>query len=122
MVIAIMKSHRRDKFEEGPSGPAIKCSCGAYLSIKWIVPAPMAKPMAVTHTPPRFIAGTMRLNDEAASMTPAAKPSIMSRVLSDIFLINSTGNAPMPVANPARRLAMNPSLIISILILVLLLP
>ena len=85
MVTAIMKSQRRDNFEDGPSGPEMKCSCGANLSIMWIVAAPKAKPTDVIHTPPRSIAGTRRLNADAASMTPAAKPSIISCVLSEIF-------------------------------------
>jgi hypothetical protein len=52
--------------------------------------------------------GTIRENDVAASMTPAAPPSKVLISLSGTFLKNKAGRAPTPVARPARRLAIRP--------------
>ncbi len=52
----------------------------------------------------------------AASITPAENPSITSNNLSEIRLVNNTGMAPAPVAKPATKLAMEPSQMISVLI------
>jgi hypothetical protein len=54
-------------------------------------------------------AGTIRLKQVAASMTPAEKPSSTSNSLSEIRLANNVGNAPTPVANPAAKQAMKPT-------------
>lgn len=59
------------------------------------------------------MAGTNRLNDVAANITPAENPSITSNNLSDTFEVNNTGKAPAPVANPAIKLATEPSKIVS---------
>ncbi|MEM3028063.1 MAG: hypothetical protein QW220_04980 [Candidatus Bathyarchaeia archaeon] len=71
--------------------------------------APNAIPRTATHMPPRPIAGTRRLKNVAASITLAENPSIISKILSETFLVNKTGNAPTPLANPARKLAAEPS-------------
>ena len=47
-------------------------------------------------------AGRIREKNEAASMTPAAKPSITSWAWSEILRIASTGSAPTPVAGAPR--------------------
>ncbi len=62
-----------------------------------------------THGPLNSIAGTIKLNDVAASITPAEKPSMTSSNLSEIRLVNNTGKAPAPVANPANKLQMTPN-------------
>ncbi len=49
-------------------------------------------------------------------MTPAENPSMTSSNLSDTFFVNNTGKDPTPVANPAARLATDPSRIISSII------
>jgi hypothetical protein len=51
---------------------------------------------------------TIRENEVAASMTPAAPPSIVLINLSGTFLKNRAGRAPTPVARPARVLAIKP--------------
>jgi hypothetical protein len=61
------------------------------------------------------MAGTRRLNDVAASMTPAENPSMISRSRSEICLVNKIGRAPAPVAKPATRLAIDPNHTISVL-------
>gem|GEM_PF-2287529 len=113
IVMAMMNSHRRANLDEGPSGPETKWAWGVKRSMRWRVKAPIARPTTATHTLPSSMAGTMRLKEEAASITPAAKPSITSRRRSEIRLKNRTGTAPAPVARPAARLAVNPSLITS---------
>ncbi|WP_244270464.1 hypothetical protein [Proteiniborus ethanoligenes] len=50
-------------------------------------------------------------NDVAASITPAAKPSIVSKVLEDTFLVKKIGIAPIPVENPANMLVIIPMII-----------
>jgi hypothetical protein len=57
--------------------------------------------------------GINRLKDVAASITPAANPSIVSKSLSETLLVNNTGKAPKPVAKPATKLAAVPSQITS---------
>jgi hypothetical protein len=59
------------------------------------------------------MAGTIKLKEVAASITPAENPSMTSSNQSDIRLVNSTGMAPAPVAKPAAKLAMDPSQMIS---------
>ena len=76
-------------------------------SIKCKTKAPII-PITTIHGPPKSIAGTIKLNDVAASITPAEKPSIMSSSLSETFLAKSTGKAPAPVAKPATKLATEP--------------
>jgi len=81
--------------------------------MRWRVKAPIARPTTETHIPPSSMAGTIRLKEEAASITPTAKPSITSRSRSEIHKKNKMGMVPAPVAKPAARLAINPILIIS---------
>jgi hypothetical protein len=59
------------------------------------------------------MAGTIKLKEVAASITPAENPSITSKSLSEIRFVNNTGKAPAPVASPANRLAPKPSQMIS---------
>ena len=80
-------------------------------SMRWMVIAPNERPKTATATPPISNAGIIRLNEVAASITPAEKPSITSRALSDTFLVKRTGKAPAPVASPARKLASAPKTI-----------
>ena len=62
----------------------------------------------VIQTPPSSMAGTRRLKAVAASITPAANPSIASSNRSETLVVISTGNAPMPVANPVPMVARKP--------------
>jgi hypothetical protein len=87
--------------------------CGMKRSTRCNTKAPSIIPNAVTHGPLKSIAGTIKLNDVAASITPAENPSITSNSLSDICLVKRTGNAPAPVARPATKLASAPNQIMS---------
>ncbi len=78
--------------------------------------APSTSPKTATKGPFKLIAGTIKLKEVAASITPAENPSIISSNLSEIRLVNNTGMAPAPVAKPATKLAMEPSQMISVLI------
>jgi hypothetical protein len=77
-------------------------------SIKCKTKAPII-PITTIHGPPKSIAGTIKLNEVVASITPTEKPSITSSSLSETFLAKSTGKAPAPVAKPAPMLATEPS-------------
>lgn len=77
-------------------------------SIKCNVKAPINKPITATNGPPNSIAGTKRLKDVAASITPAAKPSKISNASSEKFFLRNIEIAPTPVAKPANKLAMKP--------------
>jgi hypothetical protein len=52
--------------------------------------------------------GTIRENEVAASITPAAPPRAVFSTRSGTFLKNMAGRAPTPVARPARKLAKRP--------------
>jgi hypothetical protein len=54
------------------------------------------------------MAGTIKLNEVAANITPAAPPSMVSIIRSEIRRTNNAGKAPTPVAKPAAKLASNP--------------
>jgi hypothetical protein len=70
--------------------------------------APATIPTSTGTAPPLSIPGTIRLVKLAASITPAAKPSPVSRNLRESFLMKRTGAAPaalklakiMPPSNP----------------------
>ena len=47
-------------------------------------------------------------------MTPPANPSIMSSVLLEKSLLSKTGIVPRPVAHPASKLAVRPSVTVSL--------
>jgi hypothetical protein len=114
IVIAIMKSHILFKLIASlPSFHLKKCSWGKNLSANIRNKPPKAIPPAtikpaVTPPPADSIAGTIKLKAEAASITPAPKPSIISCVLIDIFRVNNIGIAPITVAEPAMSDAKNP--------------
>jgi hypothetical protein len=116
--MAIIKSHIFFILLDGPSCPRMKCSWGRSLSTRSRQIAPPKRLIATTYTPypghnrlPCSMPGTIRENDVAASMTPAAPPSkvLISLIsLSGTLLKNKAGRAPTPVARPARRLAIRP--------------
>jgi hypothetical protein len=54
------------------------------------------------------IAGSRRLKNEAANITPAAKPNMVSNTLIETDLTNRMGMHPKLVARPAKRLAEEP--------------
>jgi hypothetical protein len=58
------------------------------------------------------MAGTIKLKEVAASITPAENPSITPISLSETFRVNRTGSAPAPVAKPVTALATKPSRIV----------
>jgi len=78
--------------------------------------APNDRPKTAIAIPPISIAGTIKLKEVAASITPAENPSITSRTLSETFFTNQTGRAPAPVASPAAKLAIAPKVMKSIFI------
>ena len=121
MVMARVKSHIRGSFDGGPShdsAPSIVWRCGVSVSAMCIVIAPRVNPRVAVHMLLRFMAGVRRLKNVAASMIPAENPSMVSRVLSEMFFVNSMGRAPMPVAKPASMLADEPIHMASMIIVV----
>ena len=111
IVIASTKSQALRIVELGPSRPATAWKWGTVRSTMSSARAPAAIPRAVIQTPfspPNSMAGMMRLKQVAASMTPAAKPSITFSTRRDTSLTASTGSAPTPVASPAAVLATMP--------------
>ena len=119
IVIAMMKSQtRRSEAASGPSRPLLKCSCGIISFIMATAPMPIriaAQTISAGIAPSPYrpsaasSAGMMREKNDAASITPAAKPREMSRHFRDGVLPRSTGVAPTAVMRPAARLPRNPS-------------
>jgi len=116
--MAMMNSQmRRDRCRD-PAGPMASMSTGANRFISPITVAPIstapaivpaaqacdAPPACSTSTP-----GMIREKKEAASMTPAAKPSSTLWVCTPGFLKNSSGTAPTAVIMPAARLPSAPA-------------
>jgi len=60
---------------------------------------------------PYSIPGTISEKEVAASITPAAPPSMVFKILSGTSLKNNAGSAPTPVAKPASVLAIIPNVI-----------
>ena len=110
MVIAIINSHNLFNFRFSfPSRHLIKCSWGKNLSVK-----SKNKPQrsiqsttiiaALTQPHAAYNQGTIREKEVAANITQAANHIRMSCNLDEMFLVNKTGIAPIPVANHANRL------------------
>src|SRR6056297_956331 len=116
--MAMINSHtRRSDAASGPSRPILKCSCGrvsfmactAAMPIRidtqvmaaGIAPAPYVTPAASS-------AGMINEKNDAASITPAAKPSAMSRAARPGMRPARTGSAPTAVISPAARLPRKP--------------
>ncbi len=76
-------------------------------------PAKIPKPVISAHFKPPPEAsklGIIREKEVAASITPAANPSKLSNIFSEIFLVKNIGIAPIPVIRPATVLASIPNI------------
>ena len=110
-AIAVTNSQaRRVVSRRGPSRPFTKCSCGTSRSISIRPAAPSSSPAPTMppacHGPApcplaAASAGMMSENEQAASITPAPKPSIESLARCENCCDSSTGTVPSAVASAA---------------------
>jgi hypothetical protein len=93
-----------------PSTPLMKCSCGSRRSMSSSTSAPsrMAAPMVppASQAPApaareALMPGMMSENEQAASITPAPKPNMVSCVRSEMRCDSITGTVPRAVASAA---------------------
>ena len=91
---------------DSESRPAILCRCGTILSSMLVAPAPARMPViAKTRAKPSLSNdGAMSPSMEAASITPAAKPSTMSLSRLGMFLKNIPPTTPAIVDKPIERI------------------
>lgn len=116
MVMAMTKSQVLRSEEAGPSWPISKWWCGRKRSQRLRAIAPRAMPAQTTSTPgtapnislPYSMPGATREKEVAASITPAARPSIASSHLWGMFLKKMPGSAPRVVPRPASVAAITP--------------
>ena len=103
---------RRNCIQSGPWRPDWTCSCGMALSASSRNSAPSTRPVATRAAPagllprmslPAATPGRMSEKHDAAIITPAPKPSMMSSQRDEIRRTNSAGSAPSAVASAADR-------------------